>query len=227
MEAEKSTRDRVRLFLKDNNMSAREFQNRIGVSVSYVHNMGDTINSLVLARIEEVFPEINIKWLTSGVGEMYKPKRDLIKAKKIENGTDNSIKDKVDVSHIIPLLPISAQAGSLNDFTASVQAFDCELVVSPVKDAELAITVTGESMSPEYPNGSRILIKKINHKAFIDWGKTYVLDTCNGTVLKRIFPCENEGTVKCVSVNPEYPSFEVEMKDIYGMYAVLMCLSLK
>ena len=82
-------------------------------------------------------------------------------------------------------------------------------------------------MAPEYPAGSQIFIKKINERAFIDWGKVYVLDTCNGSVIKRVFPADDPGKVKCVSINPDYPPFEVAYEDIYGMYRVLLCMSIK
>lgn len=125
------------------------------------------------------------------------------------------------------LLPISAQGGSLNDFVVSVRDSDCERVISPIKGADWAMSVAGDSMSPEYPSGSQILIKKINERAFIDWGKVYVLDTCNGTVIKKLFPSETTGRVECRSINPAYPPFEVSLQDVYGVYRVLMCMSLK
>lgn len=129
----------------------------------------------------------------------------------------------------IPLLPISAQAGSLNEFIVSVKDSECEQIISPIKGADFAITVSGESMYPEFPAGSQILVKKINEKAFIDWGKTYVLDTCNGALVKRLYPPDDGGRdkIKCVSINPAYPPFDVECKDIYGIYRVMMCLSVK
>lgn len=137
--------------------------------------------------------------------------------------------DNSEYINYIPLLPISAQAGSLNDFMVSVKDSECERVVSPVKGSDFAITVAGDSMSPEYPSGSQIFIKKINENAFIDWGKVYVLDTCNGTVIKRIFPAEdnNPRKVRCVSINPEYPSFEVSLDNVFGIYRVLLCMSVK
>ncbi len=49
------------------------------------------------------------------------------------------------------------------------------------------MSVSGRGMAPEYPSGSQILIKRIDEKAFIDWGRVYVLDTCNSTVIKT-FP---------------------------------------
>ncbi len=129
----------------------------------------------------------------------------------------------------VPLLPIAAQGGSLNDFVVSVKDSDCERVVSPVRGADFAITVSGDSMAPEYPSGSQIIIKKINERAFIKWGEAYVLDTCNGTVIKLIVPSEREGYIKCVSINsnPKYAPFEVSFEDIYGIYRVLMCMAVK
>jgi phage repressor protein C with HTH and peptisase S24 domain len=130
----------------------------------------------------------------------------------------------------VPLLPIAAQGGSLNDFIVSVKDRDCEHVVSPIQGADFAMTVAGDSMAPEYPSGAQILIKKINERAFIDWGKVYVLDTCNGSVIKRVFPADDKDPckVKCVSINPDYPSFEVNLdEDVYGVYRVLLCMSVK
>jgi len=87
--------------------------------------------------------------------------------------------------------------------------------------------VSGDSMAPEYPSGAQILIKRINESAFIDWGRVYVLDTCNGVVIKRVFPTDDPNILECRSINPEYPPFKVATEDIYGVYRVLMCMSLK
>ena len=132
-------------------------------------------------------------------------------------------------STYVLLLPISAQGGSLNDFVVSVKDSDCEHVISPIRGVDFAMTVAGDSMAPEYPSGSQILIKKVNEKAFIDWGRVYVLDTCNGSVIKRIFPADDKDPrkVKCVSINPDYPPFEVSFEDIFGVYRVLLSMSIK
>lgn len=135
--------------------------------------------------------------------------------------------DNIQSNTFVPLIPLAAQAGRLNDFVDSIKSIDCEKVISPIRGAEFAITVTGDSMSPEYPSGTQVLIKKINEKAFIDWGRVYVLDTCNGIVIKKIMPTLDENRVKCVSINPEYPPFEVSLQDIFGLYRVLLSMSLK
>ena len=125
------------------------------------------------------------------------------------------------------MLPITAQGGSLNDFVVSIKDSDCEQIVSPIKGADYAMPVSGDSMAPEYPSGSQILIKRINERAFIDWGRVYVLDTCNGTVIKKLFPSEKPDKVICKSINPDYPPFEVSLQDVYGVYRVLMCMAVK
>lgn len=136
---------------------------------------------------------------------------------------------KTETATTVPLIPISAQGGSLNEFVVSIKGSECERIISPINGVDFAIQVSGDSMAPEYPNGSRVFIKKINERAFIEWGKTYVLDTCNGTVIKTLVPSEKPECVKCISINPDpmYAPFEICLEDVYGMYKVLLCMSVK
>lgn len=128
---------------------------------------------------------------------------------------------------MVLVIPTGARAGTLAEFSQSVSQYDCERMVTPIKGADYAIQVTGDSMSPEYPSGSVVLIKRINEKAFIEWGKTYVLDTENGAVIKNIRRTDNPEVIECVSLNPAYQPFSMETKYVNGWYRVLMVLSLK
>ena len=127
----------------------------------------------------------------------------------------------------ILIIPTEAMAGTLGEFADSVQAYDCERMISPIKGVDYAIKVCGDSMTPEIPNGSQILIKKIYEEEFIEWGKIFCLDTKNGAVIKRVYPTENPEVIECRSVNPDYPPFKVNVRHINGWYRVLMVLSLK
>ncbi len=209
-------KERLLIFLAHLGIGQKKFEQIVGLSNGFVNQVGDNIRQSSLAKIVGHYPELNINWLKTGEGDMLKT-----------GPTPTNTADE-DVIYV-PLLPIHAQGGSLNDFVVSVKNSDCEKIVSPIKGADFAINVSGESMYPEYPSGSQILIKKINERAFIDWGKTYVLDTCNGTVIKRIVPSTREGYIRCVSINPapEYAPFEVALEDIYGVYRVLMCMAVK
>lgn len=211
----KSVNQRIRQIIESKSLSVNAFANAIGVAqgtLASMLNRGTEPSNKTLNAVLSAFPEVNPDWLLTGSGEMYTDR---------PSTTDNTD------ARLVPLLPVAAQGGTLNDFVASVKASECEKIISPIRDVDYAMTISGDSMSPEYPSGAHILIKKINEKAFIDWGRVYVLDTCNGTVIKQLFPSDNPDTLLCKSINPNYPPFEVSFSDIYGVYRVLMCMSLK
>lgn len=187
-----------------------QLQQEIGASNAYFANV-NKVSGKVAAQIKAKYPQVNIEWLNEGIGNMFI--------------VDNS---KKEYTCTVPLLPIKATAGSLSEFEIQINNYDCERIISPIMDASLAITVTGESMSPEYPNGCTVLLKRIYDNLFIEWGRTYVLDTKNGIVVKNIFPCKDDPMkITCHSINPNFPDFNINKEDIYGWYRVLMQISLK
>ena len=127
----------------------------------------------------------------------------------------------------LPVIPVEAMAGTLVEFFQSVKEYDCERMISPIKGADYAIKIYGDSMAPEYPSGSLCLIKQVNEKQFIEWGKVYVLDTDNGAVIKRIRKTQDDNIVECVSINPAYQPFTIDTSFIHGWYRVLMIMSVK
>jgi hypothetical protein len=218
---ELTVKDRISEFIKFKNISVRKFERMCGLSNGYINGIDQTIMPDKMSKISLIFPDLSTGWVLSGEGKMLKV-------------IDDDFNGNTEL-FFIPLLPVSAQGGSLNDFIVSVKDADCEKIVSPIKGADFAITVSGESMAPEYPSGSKILIKKINDRSFIEWGRCYVLDTCNGTVVKKLMAPEEEDEefgldyITCVSVNPNpiYKPFRVPKKDIYGIYRVLLSLTEK
>lgn len=236
-----SVKERLKEYIDFKGLSIRYFCESIGVSSAYVTSMRKSIQPDKLEVIALQYPDLNVQWLLTGEGEMQKfPEGILGKSNQIVGEMLERLNIKgpfVEEGTIafVPLLPIAAQGGTLNDFVVSVKDSDCEKIISPIKGADFAITVSGESMAPEYPSGSKILIKKINEKSFIEWGRCYVLDTYNGVVIKKLdAPVEEDprfgfNYVICVSVNPApiYKPFRVPTEDIIGMYRVLMLLTEK
>lgn len=217
------TKDRLLEFLKYKKLGQQKFEISIGMSNGWANKVGDNIRETTLNKIKEVYPELNIAWLKAGIGSMLINGDNEVTLETPEDDNQET------TAKLVPLLPIAAQGGSLNDFVVSVKDSDCEKVVSPIKGAQFAMPVSGDSMAPEYPNGSQIFIKRINEKAFIEWGKVYVLDTCNGTVIKILVPSEKDGYVRCLSINkdPIFALFDVSWSDVYGVYRVLLCMSVK
>ena len=223
--------DRLVRFLQYKGIGQLAFENTCSLSRGFVNKIGDSITVRSQDRIKAAFPDLNMNWLKVGVGSMLvtdpgESEETLVVPGLVSEGGDS---DVIQAANWVYLLPISAQGGSLNDFVVSVKDSDCEKVISPIAGADYAITIAGDSMAPEYPNGSQILIKKINERAFIDWGKAYVLDTCNGVVVKILVPSKRDGYVRCLSLNPDpmYAPFEVCLEDVFGVYRVLLCMSVK
>lgn len=131
------------------------------------------------------------------------------------------------VADSILVIPTGARAGTIADFCDAVHEYDCERIVSPVKGADFAMQVAGDSMSPEYPSGSQIIVKRINEEAFVEWGKVYVLDTENGPIVKVVRRTPDPDVIECVSLNPAYQPFTVKTSFIRGWYRVIMVLALK
>ena len=204
----------------------KEFAERIGFDKTNLSSaFGGSEKYLtdnLFNKIADAFPQFDRVWLLTGEGEMLK------------NSIQDISTDRQEVT-LVPLLPVSAQGGSLNDFVVSVRKEDCEKLISPIKGADFAIMISGDSMAPEYPSGSKVLVKKINSKSFIEWGRCYLLDTCNGSIVKKLSPpVENDEVFgkdyfTCVSVNPDplYSPFRVPTCDVYGIYRVMMLLSEK
>lgn len=197
-------------FVEENKIKQKELSELLNVSQAYISNM---INGKLPFSDEKVGV---LRKKYGKIVEEYVTEGEFVAASGM------TVK-------VIPLMPVSAQGGSLNDFVTSVSYGECEKIISPISDADIAISVSGESMSPEYPNGCKVIAKKVNERAFIEWGRTYVLDTRNGVVVKVLVPSEKEGFVKCVSINKEpiYAPFEVAMSDVFGVYRVQLCMSLK
>jgi len=190
-----------------------EFSTLCGFRPSEVSEMKSGKRPITPGRIEKIvkaFPKVDPDYLRDPeYGQMF-----LNEPTVVEGQT-------------VLVLPYGARGGTIADFADSVHAYDCERLISPIKGADYAMEVTGDSMSPEYPSGSRVIIKKVNEAIFVEWGKVYVLDTDNGALIKQVRKTQDPGVVECVSLNPAYQPFTLNTEYIHGWYRVMMVMSLK
>lgn len=192
-------------------MPLAKWSESMGLSNAHFYNCKN-VSRKIARTIEGMYPDINIAWFATGKGTMIKDEEEPVDAK----------------GYIVPLLPIAAQGGTPDDFDSQLKEFDCEKVLCPLKDITLAVPVNGDSMSPEYPSGSKVFVQRINKQSFIEWGCTYVLDTINGAIIKNVLPIKEDATkIICRSVNPNYADFTVDVSDIRGWYKVRCCITIK
>lgn len=205
---------RLEMVLNHLNISAATLATELGrgrPQFLYDIQKGKTKNiSADLAKqIVSVFPQFNEVWLITGQGQMLAEREKQFREAK---------KD------VLPLIPYPAIGGYTEDnWTALLN--DCPLYAIPdIKTpADFLIKVGGDSMIPKYEAGDLLACKMIQEVLFFQWGKTYVLDTSQGVMVKNIYEDKgNPDNVLLVSENAEkYPPFAIPRSDIRKLALVV------
>lgn len=205
-----TVKDRLLRFLKAENVSKAEFARRMGVSDTYVSTMRKSLPEERVVKMTQLFPTLNRNWLLYGEGDMYL---------EVEKPVD--LIEDAD-QYFVPLLPVEAYAGSLQAYSRGVDPRECSRMAVPVKGADFAIPISGDSMEPVIHNGTIVAIRKINERAFIPWGNPLVIDTENGVLVKVVQPSDKgDEFIEAVSYNPRYKSFSIPKESIYGLYRIV------
>lgn len=195
-------KERIYLFIESLNMPVSRFEKKCGLSNGYVKNFKGGLGIGKLEGILNAFPELNREWLLNGNGQMLAEReRQFRDAKK----------------NVLPLIPHPAIGGYTEDnWTALLN--DCPLYAIPdIKTpADFLIKVGGDSMNPKYQEGDLLACKMIQELLFFQWGKTYVLDTSQGVMVKNVYEdADNKENILLVSENKDkYPPFAIPRSDI-------------
>jgi len=196
---------RVKQLIEKRGVTPRGFASDIDFNYSTLNNYltgrRKSIDIDLIEKIISSFDNVSSDWLIAGKGKMFK--------------TDDTLASV----ETRPRIPMTAAAGSLCGFEDSIKSYDCEQipVVKALPRYDFTMLVKGDSMEPKFQSGDEIAICKVND--VIEWGKTYVLDTRDGAVLKRLYDAGEK--YRCVSYNKEYPDFEVNKIDIFAVYRVV------
>ncbi|MDE6437220.1 MAG: LexA family transcriptional regulator [Muribaculaceae bacterium] len=207
MSNNESLGQRLAAYLKENKIPQSKFAELLGTSQPVVSQMISgkrEITNGMLARISKIFPDFDESSELMG----------------------NEVPDKF----ITYAVPMAAMGGTLIGFEdEGVRREDCERVISPIANIDWVVPVCGDSMEPEYPNGSKVYVRQINPSDFIPWGNVFVLDTTNGLIIKMVVESDKPGHVRCVSLNPSgrYAPFDVPAHAIRAMYRVMLCVAVK
>lgn len=70
---ENTVKERIVAFVKAEQVTAREFERRCGLSNGYVNNLKASPSSAVLQKILYAFPDLSQSWLLTGEGPMLSP----------------------------------------------------------------------------------------------------------------------------------------------------------
>lgn len=202
-----------------------QFAKIIGVAESNIRSYlaGTQPKFDILSTIAKTFA-INCEWLLTGEGDMLKsPSTPSSPSTPIdERPTEPAHHVPENSKEGIPLIPLSAMAGAFTGDDNGVIEYECERYVIPAfKGADFLMPVKGDSMQPTYYSGDLVACQRVPlNDLFFQWNKTYVLDTAQGPLIKRIRRGSDEQHVLIVSDNPEYEPFELSKDQFHGVALV-------
>lgn len=223
-----------------------QFAKKLGVKPQTI-NTWENRNSFDLELIYSKCEYISGDWLLTGEGEMLKSNHGepskapstTKKAKDQEIGDSHQTPSQPTASSSmpttsagihklpqgsqkgIPLIPVSAMAGAFTS-DISVMEYECERYVVPsFEGADFLIPVKGDSMQPTYLSGDLVACQKISlTDIFFQWNKTYVLDTDQGALIKRVCQGSDTDHILLVSDNECYPPFELSLSHLHAIALV-------
>ena len=220
-------RERLLDYIAYKGIDKATLERKSGLSNDAVNKMGDNTRVSKLDRISNAYPDINIAWLKTGVGEMILgneenkriPHYDGLKGKAIPH---------IDV--------VTASCGLPNGFNSAITKGDCERYIIPdMPGCDFTIRAGGRSMInrnvPERSINDRDIVgcRIVTTRSHVRWGEVYALATYDGIMIKKVEESEQEGYIRCVPFNKEegFKPYDVPVNEIHDWALVVGVVSVK
>ena len=193
-------RERLLDYIAYKGIDKATLERKSGLSNDAVNKMGDNTRVSTLDRISNAYPDINIAWLKTGVGEMILGNE--------ENKRINSAITKGDCErYIIPDMP------------------GCDFTIRAGGRSMINRNVPERSINDRDIVGCRI----VTTRSHVRWGEVYVLATYDGIMIKKVEESEQEGYIRCVPFNKEegFKPYDVPVNEIHDWALVVGVVSVK
>lgn len=210
-------KDRLVEFAKERyGMGQNKFEEHCGIGRGVINGIkANGPTAMVLMRVADKCPELNMNWLFTGKGNM-------LNGVEAITSSGGGVPGKP-----LPLVKREALSGKIvKNFKESM--IEGYYVIPEFQDEESFLTyVKGDAMIPKYNGGDIIVCKKVDN-SFILWGRVYVVTTKTyGSMVKRVFQGERDGFLKLVSENTKYAPFYVPVEEITSMAIVAGAVTLE
>ena len=222
-----SDKEKITEYLDIKGISKNSFYKKTGFSVGFLDS-GKSLGVDKLRIIIDNYPDFDsAKILGLDLGQ---------KPINIQESSDDSFFTEIHKSKIkqgkqqkgsqklIPLVTQMAIAGfGKSSFSMKEVDIKDKYFVPEFKDrkVDFMIEIQGSSMRPKYNSGDVIACAILKERHFIQWNKVHIVATKEqGVLVKRIHQGEN-GSLKMISENPNYPPFEIPEIEITGIALVI------
>ncbi|UTN06420.1 hypothetical protein L0669_11045 [Flavobacterium bizetiae] len=220
-------KERVLYLILQKGYKREEFFRIIGMTYgNFTGKAKETpLNSSALSNILLEIPDVNPEWLITGNGEMLK---EGTKTMISETQTHTETEKQKEIP-LISIDSISSYNEIDNKKTEGIAINQYKIPELEGKGVKYLIRNSGSSMQPLYNNGDLLACKPLSDISFFQWGKTYVLETEQGTIVKRLFPCQDDSeSIECHSDNSiNYPPFTIPKSSIINVAIVVGVIRLE
>ena len=129
---------------------------------------------------------------------------------------------------MVPVINLDARGGfAANDELGTEYATDLMPFSKRIaQTGDIVIPVYGDSMTPKFPSGCMVLIRKVERwREYIELGATYVMELVDGRrLIKNIKKSDNKDCFLLESINPEYQPTDIPKKMINLIFRVIMSI---
>ena len=219
---------RLKEYLKHVKISGTHLAEKLGSSqptISAILSGNRNLSEGMIARISDVFPELNREWLLYGEGEMLNAPAESPKA---EREFKSYFKEPANI--LVPLINVDSVGGmeGHNIEVADGQFVEALIPFPDARPDDWAIHQSGESMAPAIPAGAILQIRQvIDWQEYFGYGNVYVLwlkDDRRITKLVKKYDLDPQNYVLCCSYNPDYADEELPRKMIKQVWKVVNVL---
>ena len=218
-------RERILDFIAYKGIDKVTFERNSGLSNDAVGKMGDNTRMSTLDKISKAYPDINIAWLKTGVGNML---------------LSDERNEKTITVNQTAVLPSKRKGALIYDIDATCGLngrdieFTDEKVIGSIDAPEInpeskIIFATGDSMLPLIASGDRVVIRKIESWDYFNYGQVYLIITNEYRLIKRVrrHPKDAENLILLRSENPNYDDIDLPKREIIHLFIVENILSIK
>lgn len=237
-----NTRDRLLKFLEYKGINKASFEKEAGFGNGFVDKMTDNTRMSSLEKVSKFFPELDINWLRTGIGNMLSTPS-YSNSNIITGGTNTNVKMSVNTQsradveeaeviedfETAPIIPSTWVKRQDFDIVEAIEDYGDELEQSKVAIAGTPIDawhiIPDNSMYPHYQKGDKVALKNNPYKKIVP-GRVYGIDSLPHGLLVRIL-FNTEGGFLARSFDKEnYPDFLIEKEDINNILSVVCVVRL-
>ena len=222
-----SLKERLLELVKLEGLNPNQFYIKTGLANGFLNTVGEKLRKPSIEKIEKTFPRWNIDYLIKGEGEKYKD------ATKTPYTPNAHVIENIEYVNI-PLVPVRARCGYLSSF-GDQQYIDSLPTIPVIIDRAyhgryMVFEADGDSMddgsSSAIRDGDKLLCREVQRHLCLpklhynDWYFVVVHKT-EGISIKQIIDQDEQGNIRCHSLNPLFNDYTLNLDDVSELYNVV------